>query len=69
MQEVRVSVQEVGVLPGTSATTTPPAPEVYVGSDDATKRHGYAQQDSQSDCEVVFVPDGELSATEVLPPR
>uniref|UniRef100_A0A3B4FHS3 RBR-type E3 ubiquitin transferase n=1 Tax=Pundamilia nyererei TaxID=303518 RepID=A0A3B4FHS3_9CICH len=53
VQEVRVSVQEVGDLPSTS--TTPPEPDRYAGLDEATKRHGYTQQDSQSDCKVVIV--------------
>uniref|UniRef100_A0A3P8PKF6 RBR-type E3 ubiquitin transferase n=1 Tax=Astatotilapia calliptera TaxID=8154 RepID=A0A3P8PKF6_ASTCA len=53
VQEVRVSVQEVGDLPNTS--TTPPEPDRYAGLDEATKRHGYTQQDSQSDCKVVIV--------------
>lgn len=67
VQEVRVSVQEVGVLPSTS--TTPAVPDIYVGSDDASKRHGYTQQDSQSDCEVFFVPNSKIIDTEMLPLR
>ncbi|XP_063757625.1 E3 ubiquitin-protein ligase RNF19B isoform X2 [Eleginops maclovinus] len=58
VQEVRVSVQEVGVLPSTS--TTPPELDSYEELDEATKHHGYTQQDSQSDCEVVIVPDSKL---------
>ncbi|XP_044233078.1 E3 ubiquitin-protein ligase RNF19A isoform X2 [Thunnus albacares] len=67
VQEVRVSVQEVGVLPSTS--TTPPELDSYVGLDEATQRHGYTQQHSQSDCEVVIVPDSKLNDTEELPLR
>ncbi|XP_028253241.1 E3 ubiquitin-protein ligase RNF19A isoform X1 [Parambassis ranga] len=67
VQEVRVSVQEVGVLPSTS--TTPPELDRYVGVEEATKRHGYTQQDSQSDCEVVIVPDSEPEDTQELPLR
>ncbi|XP_047430176.1 E3 ubiquitin-protein ligase RNF19B isoform X2 [Mugil cephalus] len=62
VQEVRVSVQEVGVLPSTS--TTPPELDRYVGLEEATKRHGYTQQDRQSDCEVVIVPDNKLDDTQ-----
>ncbi|XP_033998182.1 E3 ubiquitin-protein ligase RNF19B isoform X3 [Trematomus bernacchii] len=61
VQEVRVSVQEVGVLPSTS--TTPPELDSYEELDEATKHHGYSQQDSQSDCEVVIVPDSKLDDT------
>ncbi|KAM9354062.1 E3 ubiquitin-protein ligase RNF19A [Pholidichthys leucotaenia] len=67
VQEVRVSVQEVGVLPSTS--TTPPEPDRYVEVDDATKRHGYTQQDSQSDCEVVIVPDSKIDDIQMIPLR
>ncbi|XP_029984192.1 E3 ubiquitin-protein ligase RNF19B isoform X2 [Sphaeramia orbicularis] len=67
VQEVRVSVQEVGVLPSTS--TTPPELDSYVGVDEATKRHGYTQQDSQSECEVVIVPDSKVNDTQALPLR
>uniref|UniRef100_A0A3B5L8G1 RBR-type E3 ubiquitin transferase n=1 Tax=Xiphophorus couchianus TaxID=32473 RepID=A0A3B5L8G1_9TELE len=63
VQEVRVSVQEVGVLPSTS--TVPPDLDRYVGVDEATKRHGYTQQDSQSDCEVASVPDSRLYETQL----
>ncbi|CAN9507396.1 unnamed protein product [Ophioblennius macclurei] len=69
VQEVRVSVQEVGVLPGTS-TTPPPELASYVALDEAdAKRHAYGQQDSQSDCEVVTVPDSKTDDTQVLPLR
>ncbi|KAM7395481.1 hypothetical protein PAMA_006976 [Pampus argenteus] len=67
VQEVRVSVQEVGVLPSTS--TTPPELDSYVRLDEATQRHGYTQHDSQSDCEVVTVPDIKLNDTQELPLR
>ncbi|XP_037607568.1 E3 ubiquitin-protein ligase RNF19B isoform X2 [Sebastes umbrosus] len=67
VQEVRVSVQEVGVLPSTS--TTPPELDSYEELDEATKHHGYTQQDSQSDCEVVIVPDSKLEDTQALPLR
>ncbi|KAM3861172.1 E3 ubiquitin-protein ligase RNF19A [Diretmus argenteus] len=60
VQEVRVSVQEVG--PSTS--TTPPELDSSTGLDEVTKRHGYAQLASQSDCEVVIVPDSKLNATQ-----
>ncbi|CAJ1078167.1 LOW QUALITY PROTEIN: E3 ubiquitin-protein ligase RNF19B [Xyrichtys novacula] len=64
VQEVRVSVQEVGVLPSTS--TTPPDLDSYEVFDEATKQHGYTQPNSQSDCEVVIVPDGKLDDSQVL---
>ncbi|XP_034018699.1 E3 ubiquitin-protein ligase RNF19B isoform X2 [Thalassophryne amazonica] len=67
VQEVRVSVQEVGFLPSTS--TTPPGLDSYVGLDKATKRHGYPQQDSQLDCEVVIVPDSKSNDTLDAPLR
>ncbi|XP_060908150.1 E3 ubiquitin-protein ligase RNF19B isoform X2 [Labrus mixtus] len=63
VQEVRVSVQEVGVLPSTSIT--PPDLDSYEVFDDASKPQ-YTQQNSQSDCEVVIVPDGKLDATQAL---
>uniref|UniRef100_A0A1A7Y3B8 RBR-type E3 ubiquitin transferase n=1 Tax=Iconisemion striatum TaxID=60296 RepID=A0A1A7Y3B8_9TELE len=63
LQEVRVSVQEVGVLPSTS--TVPPELDRYTGLDEAAKRHGYTQQDSHSDCEV-FVSDSKLEDTQAL---
>ncbi|XP_015227030.1 PREDICTED: E3 ubiquitin-protein ligase RNF19A-like isoform X1 [Cyprinodon variegatus] len=62
LQEVRVSVQEVGVLPSTS--TVPPDLDRYAGLDEVMKRHGYTQQNSQSDCEVVSVPDSKLEETQ-----
>ncbi|MEQ2274776.1 hypothetical protein XENORESO_010877 [Xenotaenia resolanae] len=62
LQEVRVSVQEVGVLPSTS--TVPPDLDRYVGLDEAGKRHGYTHQDSQTDCEVVSLPDSKLDETQ-----
>ncbi|KAJ0060859.1 hypothetical protein NL108_001735, partial [Boleophthalmus pectinirostris] len=65
LQEVRVSVQEVGVLPSTSST--PQQMNTYEALDEATKRHGYHQQDSQSDCEVVIVPDSKLTDQEDVP--
>ncbi|KAM4633982.1 E3 ubiquitin-protein ligase RNF19A [Polymixia lowei] len=64
VQEVRVSVQEVGTLPSTS--TIPPEAGSCVGLDEATERPGYTQQDSQSDCEVVIVPDGNLSDSQAV---
>uniref|UniRef100_UPI0037E80918 E3 ubiquitin-protein ligase RNF19B isoform X2 n=1 Tax=Semicossyphus pulcher TaxID=241346 RepID=UPI0037E80918 len=64
VQEVRVSVQEVGVLPSTS--TTPPDLDSYEVFEEAPKHHGYTQQDSQSDCEVVIVPDGKLDDPQAL---
>ncbi|KAF3702799.1 E3 ubiquitin-protein ligase RNF19A [Channa argus] len=67
VQEVRVSVQEVGVLPSTS--TTPPERDSYVGLDEATNRHGYTHHDSQSDCEVAIVPDSKTDDTHGLPLR
>nr|XP_040016697.1 E3 ubiquitin-protein ligase RNF19B isoform X4 [Gasterosteus aculeatus aculeatus] len=63
VQEVRVSVQEVGVLPSTSAT--PPELDSYEELDEATKPHGY----SQSDCQVVIVPDGALNDPQATPLR
>uniref|UniRef100_A0A3Q2PV96 RBR-type E3 ubiquitin transferase n=1 Tax=Fundulus heteroclitus TaxID=8078 RepID=A0A3Q2PV96_FUNHE len=62
LQEVRVSVQEVGVRPSTS--TVPPDLERYVGLDEATTRQDYLQQNSQSDCEVASVPDGKLDESQ-----
>ncbi|KAF7665782.1 hypothetical protein LDENG_00133620 [Lucifuga dentata] len=67
VQEVRVSVQEVGVLPSTSAA--PPELDSCMELDEAMKRHGLAQQDSQSDCEVVIVPDNKLNDTQAFPLR
>ncbi|XP_068580767.1 E3 ubiquitin-protein ligase RNF19B isoform X2 [Cebidichthys violaceus] len=67
VQEVRVSVQEVGVLPSTS--TTPPELDSYEELDEATQHHGYTQQDSQSDCQVVIVPDSKRDDTPALPLR
>lgn len=67
VQEVRVSVQEVGVLPSTS--TTPPDLDSYEVFEEPPKPHGYTQQDSQSDCEVVIVPDGKLDSTLALASR
>uniref|UniRef100_A0A1A8FY41 RBR-type E3 ubiquitin transferase n=1 Tax=Nothobranchius korthausae TaxID=1143690 RepID=A0A1A8FY41_9TELE len=64
LQEVRVSVQEVGVLPSTS--TGPPELDRYTGLDEAAKGHGYTQQDSHSDCEVFIVPDSKLEDTQAL---
>uniref|UniRef100_A0A1A8M9V4 RBR-type E3 ubiquitin transferase n=1 Tax=Nothobranchius pienaari TaxID=704102 RepID=A0A1A8M9V4_9TELE len=64
LQEVRVSVQEVGVLPSTS--TGPPELDRYTGLDEAAKGHGYTQQDSHSDCEVFIVPDSKLEDTQGL---
>lgn len=66
VQEVRVSVQEVGVLP--SMSTTPPELDSYEGLDEASKRHGYTQ-DSRPDCEVVIVPDSKTDETQALPVR
>ncbi|KAM6905700.1 E3 ubiquitin-protein ligase RNF19A [Lycodopsis pacificus] len=67
VQEVRVSVQEVGDLPSTS--TTPPELDSYEELDEATQHHGYTQQDSQSDCQVVIVPDSKRDDTQALPLR
>ncbi|XP_060947892.1 E3 ubiquitin-protein ligase RNF19B [Limanda limanda] len=67
VQEVRVSIQEVGVLPSTS--TTPPELDSYARLDEATKRHEYTQQDSPSDCEVVIVPESEVDNPQALPLR
>ncbi|XP_029352768.1 E3 ubiquitin-protein ligase RNF19B [Echeneis naucrates] len=67
VQEVRVSVQEVGVLPSTS--TTPPDIDSSLGLDETTKRHEYTQQDSPSDCEVVIVPDSKPDDTQSPPLR
>ncbi|XP_056150144.1 E3 ubiquitin-protein ligase RNF19A [Lampris incognitus] len=67
VQEVRVSVQEVGMLPSTSHT--PPEPDRCVGMDKATKCPGYPQQDSQLDCEVFTVPDSELKDTLPFPSK
>ncbi|XP_055741757.1 E3 ubiquitin-protein ligase RNF19A isoform X3 [Salvelinus fontinalis] len=53
LQDVRVSVQEVGVLPSTSSAATPPEPDACTGLDKHQMRHVYTQQDSQSDCEGV----------------
>uniref|UniRef100_A0A3P8S4B2 RBR-type E3 ubiquitin transferase n=1 Tax=Amphiprion percula TaxID=161767 RepID=A0A3P8S4B2_AMPPE len=64
VREVRVSVQDVGVLPSTS--TTPLERDKYVELNEATKRHGYTPQDSQSDCDVVSVPDSKLQDTQAL---
>lgn len=50
IEEVRVSVHELDVVPSTS--TTPPEPNRFAGVEEPAKRHGYTQQDSQSDCEV-----------------
>uniref|UniRef100_A0A8C6S503 RBR-type E3 ubiquitin transferase n=1 Tax=Neogobius melanostomus TaxID=47308 RepID=A0A8C6S503_9GOBI len=67
VQEVRVSVQEVGVLPSTSST--PQRINTNNALDEATKRHGYTLQDNQSDCEVVIVPDSKVTDQEAVPPR
>ncbi|XP_037541070.1 E3 ubiquitin-protein ligase RNF19B [Nematolebias whitei] len=64
VQEVRVSVQEVGVLPSTS--TMPPELDKYLDVDEAAHRHGYTQQDSQSDCEVVVVSDSKLDDAQAI---
>ncbi|XP_011490082.1 E3 ubiquitin-protein ligase RNF19A isoform X1 [Oryzias latipes] len=60
IEEVRVSVHELDATPSTS--TTPPEPNRFVGLEELAKRHGYTQQDSQSDCEVV--PDSRPEDTE-----
>lgn len=52
----------MGVLPSMSAM--PPELDKYAGVEEAAKRHGYAHQDSQSDCEVVDIPDCELDDTQ-----
>ncbi|KAM3602662.1 uncharacterized protein V6R79_008432 [Siganus canaliculatus] len=67
VQEVRVSVQEVGVVP--TASNTPPELDSYVELDEATKQHGHTQQESHSDCKVVVVPDIKLNDTQALPLR
>ncbi|XP_013888343.1 E3 ubiquitin-protein ligase RNF19B isoform X2 [Austrofundulus limnaeus] len=67
VQEVRVSVQEVGVLPSTSAM--PPELDKYTGVEEAAKCHGHTHQDSRSDCEVVVVPDCELDDTQATSSR
>ncbi|XP_028296203.1 E3 ubiquitin-protein ligase RNF19A isoform X1 [Gouania willdenowi] len=67
VQEVRVSVQEVGTLPSTSEAPT--ELDRYMELDEATKHPGYTQQDSQSDCQVVIVPDSKLDDTQALPLR
>ncbi|XP_053743225.1 E3 ubiquitin-protein ligase RNF19A [Synchiropus splendidus] len=59
VQEVRVSVQEVGIVPSTSAS--PPVLHSYEGVDETAKGHGVAQQDDPSDCEVVVAPERKLS--------
>ncbi|KAG7262597.1 hypothetical protein CRUP_016811 [Coryphaenoides rupestris] len=64
LQEVKVSVQEVGVLPSTSAA--PPEVSVCAGLEEASESPGYTQQDSQSDCELVIVPDGKLHDTQAF---
>ncbi|KAM8831232.1 E3 ubiquitin-protein ligase RNF19A isoform 2-T2 [Spinachia spinachia] len=63
VQEVRVSVQEVGVLPSTS--DTPPELDSYEELEEATNHHGY----SQSDCQVVIVPDSVPIDTQAIPLR
>ncbi|XP_062324003.1 E3 ubiquitin-protein ligase RNF19A isoform X1 [Osmerus eperlanus] len=62
VQEVRVSVQEVGMLPSTSSTS--PEQDNSVGLDEV-KRHGYTHQDSHSDCEVM-VTDGSPNDTQTF---
>ncbi|CAL8313974.1 unnamed protein product [Lota lota] len=64
VQEVKVSVQEVGVLPSTS--TAPPEVNTCTGLEEASESPGYLQKDSQSDCEVVVVPDGKMSDTQAF---
>ncbi|XP_037305065.2 E3 ubiquitin-protein ligase RNF19A isoform X4 [Pungitius pungitius] len=63
VQEVRVSVQEVGVLPSTS--DTPPELDSYEELDEAKEHHGC----SQSECQVVIVPDSALDDTRAIPLR
>lgn len=67
VQEVRVSVQEVGVLPSTSSTYQ--QANANEALDEATNRHGVTLQDSQSDCEGVTVPDSKLTDQEDAPLR
>ena len=57
-------MQEVSALPSTS--TTPPEldRDRYAGLDEGSKGHGYTQQDSQSDCEVVVVPENKPDDTQ-----
>ncbi|CAL8316235.1 unnamed protein product [Merluccius merluccius] len=66
VQEVKVSVQEVGVLPSTSTAAVPEV-NTCTALEEASESPGYMQQqDSQSDCEVVIVPDGKLSDTQAF---
>lgn len=67
VQEVRVSVQEVGFLPATS--NTPLELESYEGSDEAAKQQEHVQHDRPSDCKMVIVPDSKLDDTVALPLR
>lgn len=67
VQEVRVSVQEVGVLPSTSSTHQ--QTNANEALDEATNRPGVTLQDSQSDCEGVTVPESELADQEEVPLR
>ncbi|KAL0967091.1 hypothetical protein UPYG_G00247710 [Umbra pygmaea] len=54
LQDVRVSVQEVGVVPGTSSASMPPELDVYAEVDEHQNQHLYtSDHDSQSDCEVL----------------
>nr|XP_020472937.1 E3 ubiquitin-protein ligase RNF19B-like isoform X2 [Monopterus albus] len=62
-----VSVQEVAILPSTSTTAL--EIDSYVELDEATTRHGYSQQNSQSDCEAVIVPYSKHDDTQALPLR
>ncbi|CAL8316239.1 unnamed protein product [Merluccius merluccius] len=67
VQEVKVSVQEVGVLPSTSTAAVPEVSTTCTALEEASESPGYMQQqDSQSDCEVVIVPDGKLSDTQAF---
>ncbi|XP_008335587.1 E3 ubiquitin-protein ligase RNF19A isoform X2 [Cynoglossus semilaevis] len=67
VQEVRVSIQEVGVLPSTS--NTPPELDSYVRVDEAKRLQEYSQQDTPLDCEVAIIPDSQVSDSQTLPSR
>ncbi|KAJ8008679.1 hypothetical protein DPEC_G00080920 [Dallia pectoralis] len=49
LQDVRVSIQEVGVLPSTSRASMHPEPDVFMELDEHQNRHVYTQKDSQSE--------------------
>ncbi|XP_075871997.1 E3 ubiquitin-protein ligase RNF19A isoform X3 [Nelusetta ayraudi] len=66
LQEVRVSVQEVG-FPA-PASDTPLELESFEGSGGAAKHQEQAQPDGQPDCVVVIVADGKLDDAAAAPP-